>query len=147
MADALKVLRLRPTAQLPTRGTPGAAGLDLYADLAEPVVVEANGGRVLIGTGISIALPPGHEGQVRPRSGLALKHGVTILNAPGTVDEDYRGEVSVLLVNFGAEPFRVTSGMRIAQLVVARYEPVVPFEVASLDPTERGAGGYGSTGA
>lgn len=148
MADTtLKVLKLRPTAQLPTRGTPRAAGLDLYADLPEAIVIPAQGGRALVGTGLSIALPEGHEGQVRPRSGLALKHGVTVLNTPGTVDEDYRGEVSVLLVNFGAEPFTVSSGMRIAQLVVARYEPVVPIEVASLDATERGAGGYGSTGA
>lgn len=146
MSAALKVLRLRPSAQLPTRGTPGAAGLDLHADLAAPVVMEAHGGRALIGTGLSIALPHGCEGQVRPRSGLALKHGVTVLNAPGTIDEDYRGEVSVLLVNHGADPFTVSSGMRIAQLVVARYEPAVPVEVVELDATARGAGGYGSTG-
>jgi dUTP pyrophosphatase len=122
----------------------GAAGLDLAALLDSDVILPP-GGRALIGTGLAIALPRAHEAQVRPRSGLALKHGVTVLNSPGTIDEDYRGEVKVLLINHGAEPFTVRSGDRVAQLVIA---PVVQVELVEgpLDETGRGAGGYGHTG-
>ena len=143
--DTLRVLRLRPGAVLPAYQTEGAAGLDLSAALDKPITI-APGDRALVMTGIAIALPRGHEGQVRPRSGLALKHGITVLNAPGTIDEDYRGEIGVVLVNHGHERFHVTSGMRIAQLVVAPVRQVAIHEVTALDETARGAGGYGSTG-
>jgi dUTP pyrophosphatase len=130
---------------VPSYQTDGAAGLDLPAALSEPVTIP-RGTRALIGTGWVIAIPPGFEGQVRPRSGLALKHGITVLNSPGTIDSDYRGEVKVVLINHGEGPFTVRPGDRIAQLVVA---PVVRahLEVAErLDTTARGQGGYGSTG-
>jgi dUTP pyrophosphatase len=127
------------------RATPGAAGLDLRACLDAPITL-APGARALVPTGIAIALPPDHEGQVRPRSGWAAKHGVTVLNAPGTLDEDYRGEVKVILVNLGDEPFVIAHGERIAQLVVAPVTKVELEEVSSLDDTARGAGGFGSTG-
>jgi dUTP pyrophosphatase len=124
-----------------------AAGVDLAAAVAEdaPVTI-APGARALLPTGFAIALPPGHEGQVRPRSGLAAEHGVTILNAPGTIDADYRGEVKVILVNLGDRPFVVSRGMRIAQLVVAPVAAIGFSEVVELPPTARGAGGFGSTG-
>jgi dUTP pyrophosphatase len=130
---------------LPAYASAGAAGLDLRAAVAEPLVVPP-GGRVLVPTGLRLALPPGTEGQVRPRSGLALRHGVVLPNAPGTIDCDYRGEVQVILWNTGAAPFVVARGDRIAQLVVA---PVVRVRVeeAALDETGRGSGGFGSTGA
>ena len=131
---------------LPSYQSERAAGLDLSADVDGELVL-APGQRRLVPTGLAIALPPGFEGQVRPRSGLALKHGVTVLNAPGTIDEDYRGEVSVLLVNHGQEPFVIQRGMRIAQLVIARYERVAVTLVTELEDTARGSGGYGSTGA
>jgi dUTP pyrophosphatase len=124
--------------------TEGAAGMDLFA-LPDGVVTIQPGQRALVGTGVAIALPKGFEAQVRPRSGLAYKHGVTVLNAPGTVDEDYRGEVKVLLANHGQEPFVVKKGERIAQLVIARVERVA-WEEGALDETARGAGGYGHTG-
>ena len=124
-----------------------AAGLDLLAAVpADAPVMLAPGARAIIPTGIAIALPPGTEGQVRPRSGLAAKNGVTVLNSPGTIDADYRGEVGVILINHGAEPFAVTRGMRIAQLVIAKVEQAAFHEVESLDDTARGAGGFGSTG-
>jgi dUTP pyrophosphatase len=132
----------------PTYASPGAAGADLHAALAEgqTLIIEP-GARDLVPTGVSIALPAGFEAQVRPRSGLAASAGVTVLNAPGTIDSDYRGEIKVILVNLGAQPFEVTRGMRIAQIVVA---PVtrVEFETAgdALDDTARGEGGFGSTG-
>jgi dUTP pyrophosphatase len=141
----VRIMRVRKDAQLPKYMSEGAAGMDLAASLDAEVVIEP-GKRALVGTGIAIALPRGCEAQVRPRSGLAWKHGVTVLNAPGTVDEDYRGEVKVLLVNHGDEPFVVKSGERIAQLVIARVERVAFDEQASLDDTARGAGGYGHTG-
>ena len=124
-----------------------AAGLDLIAavDADKPIVI-ATGERALIPTGIAIALPPGFEGQVRPRSGLALRHGVTVLNAPGTIDADYRGEVQVILVNHGREPFTVERGARVAQLIIAATMRAVICEVASLDETTRGVRGFGSTG-
>ena len=130
---------------LPAYETAGAAGLDLRAAIAEPLTL-APGARALIPTGLSMQLPGGFEGQVRPRSGLALRHGVTVLNAPGTVDSDYRGEVSVVLINHGSESFTVTRGDRIAQLVIAPVSHVRLAEVATLEETARGAGGYGSTG-
>jgi dUTP pyrophosphatase len=132
---------------LPAYQSVHAAGLDLHAAVGvkSPVVI-APGQRALIPTGIAIALPVGLEGQVRPRSGLAIRHGVTVLNAPGTVDADYRGEIQVILVNLGDQPFTVERGMRIAQLVIASTMQLAICEVASLDETTRGAGGFGSTG-
>ena len=141
----LKVTRLAHGADLPLPAyeSEGAAGLDLRA--AEPCEIEA-GGRALVPTGLSIALPIGFEGQVRPRSGLAAKHGVTVLNAPGTIDSDYRGEVKVILVNFGDAPFHIARGDRIAQLIVAPVTRVEVAEAENLDATARGSGGFGSSG-
>ena len=130
---------------LPQYATPQSAGLDLRANLDTPVTLQPMQ-RHLIPTGLHIALPAGFEAQVRPRSGLALRHGITVLNSPGTIDADYRGEVMVLLVNLGEEPFVVNDGERIAQLIVARYEQVTLVPTDSLDATERGEGGYGHTG-
>ncbi|MFC3675954.1 dUTP diphosphatase [Ferrovibrio xuzhouensis] len=130
---------------LPAYATADAAGLDLLAAVDAPVVLQP-GERKLVPTGISIAVPPGFEAQVRPRSGLALKHGITVLNAPGTVDADYRGEVGVILVNHGQQPFTINRGERIAQLVVAAFSRVDWLAVAELPETARGAGGFGSTG-
>ncbi|HEX8663761.1 MAG TPA: dUTP diphosphatase [Beijerinckiaceae bacterium] len=132
---------------LPAYETAGAAGLDLLAANPEnsPILIERLS-RALVPTGLAVALPQGYEGQIRPRSGLALKYGVTVLNSPGTVDADYRGEVMVLLVNLGAEPFRVVRGMRIAQFVVARVERVALEEASALGGTDRAGGGFGSTG-
>jgi dUTP pyrophosphatase len=130
---------------LPQYATPLSAGMDLRANLEAPVVLKPME-RKLIPTGLYIALPPGFEAQVRPRSGLALKKGITVLNAPGTVDADYRGEVGVLLINLSAEDFVVNDGERIAQMVIARHEQGEFVEVDVLDETERGEGGYGHTG-
>lgn len=130
---------------LPAYATPDSAGLDLQAAIAEPITLMP-GERRLIPTGLAIAVPPGFEAQVRPRSGLALKHGVTVLNAPGTVDADYRGEVGVVLVNHGDQPFIINRGERIAQMIVAAYARVAWSEMAELPQTQRGAGGFGSTG-
>lgn len=130
---------------LPEYATPLSAGLDLRANIEESIVLRPME-RQLIGTGLYIALPPGYEAQVRPRSGLALKHGITVLNTPGTIDADYRGEVKVLLINLSAEPFTVNEGERIAQMVIARHEHAELTLVEELDETERGAGGYGHTG-
>lgn len=129
----------------PAYQTEGAAGFDLRAAVRDDVVL-APGERALVPTGFAIALPAGHEGQVRPRSGLAWHHGVTVLNAPGTVDADFRGEMAVVLVNLGREPFTVRRGDRIAQLVIAPAPRAELREVDALEPTARGAGGYGSTG-
>lgn len=129
----------------PTYATDKSAGMDLKADIAEPVTLGPLE-RALIPTGFYMALPDGTEAQVRPRSGLAAKFGISVLNSPGTIDADYRGEVKVILVNLSNEPFVVNPGERIAQLVVARYEKVEWDEVEVLDDTERGAGGFGSTG-
>jgi dUTP pyrophosphatase len=145
----LRVLRLPHGADLPlpSHQSAAAAGLDLMAAVPESApIVLASGERSLIPTGLAIALPSGFEAQVRPRSGLAARHGITLLNAPGTIDADYRGEVMVLLINLGAEPFTVTRGMRIAQLTVAPVVRASVAEVAELDPTARGSGGFGSTG-
>jgi dUTP pyrophosphatase len=147
MSLTVEVVRLPHGAdlELPAYATDAAAGLDLRAALAEPLEILPNA-RALVPTGITIALPVGYEAQIRPRSGLAMKHGVTVLNSPGTVDADYRGEVSVLLVNLGSETFVVERGARIAQMVVAPVVQATLVEVADLDTTSRGAGGYGSTG-
>jgi dUTP pyrophosphatase len=132
---------------LPRYETAGAAGLDLLAaNAADGAIVMEPQARALVPTGLVLQIPPGYEAQVRPRSGLALKHGVTVLNAPGTIDADYRGEVQVLLVNCGREPFVVTRGMRIAQLVVAPVTTVALVEVGEVDQTERAGSGFGSTG-
>lgn len=130
---------------LPAYETAGAAGLDLRAAIMAPLTL-APGERALIPTGLAMQLPGGFEGQVRPRSGLALRHGVTVLNAPGTIDSDYRGEVSVVLINHGQEPFSIQRGDRIAQFVIAPVTQAELLEVSTLDATARGAGGYGSTG-
>ena len=130
---------------LPAAETRDAAGLDLAAAVEAPVII-AVGGRALIPAGFAMALPAGYEAQVRPRSGLAVEHGVTVLNAPGTIDADYRGEVKVPLINLGEAPFTVTRGMRIAQMVVAPVASVRLVEVAALDATPRGGNGFGSTG-
>ena len=130
---------------LPVYATEKSAGLDLRANIDEPIVLHPMERR-LINTGLHIALPDGFEAQVRPRSGLALKHGVTVLNSPGTIDADYRGEIMVLLINLSQQDFVIRDGERIAQLVVARYEGAQWVEVECLDETERGTGGYGHTG-
>jgi dUTP pyrophosphatase len=130
---------------LPAARTASSAGLDLSAAVDEGVLIPV-GGRALIPTGFAIALPPGHEGQVRPRSGLAVEHGITVLNAPGTIDADYRGELKVPLINLGHAPFTVTRGMRIAQLVVAAFSAARFVEVKELEETARSKGGFGSTG-
>ncbi len=132
---------------LPAYETTGSAGMDLRAAVpADAPLTMAPGARALVPTGLKIALEPGWEAQVRPRSGLALKHGVTCLNSPGTIDSDYRGEVGVILINHGAETFVIQRGERIAQLVIAAHAQAVIAEVDSLDETTRGAGGFGSTG-
>ncbi len=130
---------------LPAYATALSAGMDLRANVDESIVMQPMERR-LIPTGLYIALPPGYEAQVRPRSGLALKHGITVLNTPGTIDADYRGELGVLLINLSQEPFTVNDGERIAQMVIARHEQAELVEVEALDETERGAGGYGHTG-
>jgi dUTP pyrophosphatase len=146
----VRIMRLAHGAglPLPQYQTALAAGLDLMAAVPEdtPLTI-APGGRSLVPTGIAIALPEGFEAQVRPRSGLAVRHGVTVLNSPGTIDADYRGEIQVILVNLGEEIFVVRRGMRIAQIVFATVEHVILVETASLDTTERGEGGFGSTGS
>jgi dUTP pyrophosphatase len=150
MSAALVRLRRLPHAEglpLPAYQTAHAAGLDLAAAVsADTPMTLAPGARSLVPTGFAIALPEGFEAQVRPRSGLAAHHGVTVLNTPGTVDADYRGEIQVILVNLGAEPFVVTRGLRIAQLVIAPVARATVTEADTLDDTARGAGGFGSTG-
>ncbi|MDX1419153.1 MAG: dUTP diphosphatase [Rubricoccaceae bacterium] len=151
MTDPTAVpVRVLPHAEgldLPAHVEPGSAGLDLRAAVpdAAPITL-APGAFALVPTGLQVALPDGTEGQVRPRSGLAFRHGVTVLNSPGTLDSSYRGELGVLLINHGPEPFVIERGERIAQLVVARYVPVRFEPVDRLEETERGAGGFGSTG-
>ena len=130
---------------LPAYATELSAGMDIRANLTEPVVLKPLE-RKLIPTGLYIALPEGYEAQMRPRSGLALKHGITLLNTPGTIDVDYRGEIGIILVNLSSEPFVIEDGERIAQMVIARHEQAVWQEVEVLDETERGAGGFGHTG-
>ena len=139
----VKVLRSDPEAQLPAYAHPGDAGMDVRS--IEELTL-APGARALVHTGLVLMLPPDAEAQVRPRSGLALKHGVTVPNTPGTIDAGYRGEVGVILVNLGTEPFTVEKGMKIAQIVVSPVAQAEIVEVASVDETDRGAGGFGSTG-
>jgi dUTP pyrophosphatase len=139
----LHVKRLTPTARLPVRSTEHASCFDVHADMDGTI---APGARLLVKTGLSVAVAPGFEVQVRSRSGLAIKHGVAVLNSPGTVDADYRGEVGVILVNHGAEPFAFKQGERIAQMGVYRVEMCPAIEVAELEATSRGAGGFGHTG-
>ena len=131
--------------KLPKYATSQSAGMDLRANIEEPIIL-APLERKLIPTGLHIALPVGYEAQVRPRSGLALKHGITVLNTPGTIDADYRGDIGVILINLSNEPFEVKPGERIAQLVIAKYEQISWEQVEILDETERGSGGYGHTG-
>jgi dUTP pyrophosphatase len=146
-AVTLAVKRLPHNADLPLPGyeTAQAAGMDLPAAVEEDLVLEP-GRRALVPTGLAIALPAGYEAQIRPRSGLAAKNGVTVLNTPGTVDADYRGEVKVILINLGDEPFTITRGMRIAQMVIAPVTQAAVVETDTLPETARGAGGFGSTG-
>ena len=141
----MKILwkRIDSAAQLPSYAHPGDAGMDIRS--IEELTIPP-GGRALVHTGLVMQLPPDAEAQVRPRSGLALKHGVTVLNAPGTIDAGYRGEVGVILANFGSEPFVVEKGMKVAQIVVARVEQAEIEEVLETDETDRGTGGFGSTG-
>lgn len=143
----VQVRRLRPTATVPAYQTAQSAGLDLTAapEGGEALVL-APLSRALVPTGISLAIPGGYEGQVRPRSGWALKHGITVLNSPGTIDADYRGEVQVLLINLGQQAVTIQAGDRIAQLVIAKVEQATLREVEVLDATERGSGGFGHTG-
>ena len=129
----------------PAYATPQSAGVDLKADIQEPIVLNPLQ-RTLVPTGLYIALPQGYEAQVRPRSGLALKHGITVLNSPGTIDADYRGQLQVILVNLSDTPFTIAPGERIAQMVIAKHEQVEWEQVESLDETSRGTGGFGSTG-
>ncbi len=130
---------------LPAYATPGSAGMDLLAAVAETITL-APGARMVVPTGLKIALPAGHEAQVRPRSGLALKQGLTVLNSPGTIDADYRGEVGVILANLGQDPVTITRGMRIAQMIVAPVSRAVWQRVEDLPDSDRGSGGFGSTG-
>jgi dUTP pyrophosphatase len=141
----LKLKRLRPSAVVPRYMTPGAAGMDVTSAADGPITIEAQA-RLGVPTGWAMEIPPGFEVQVRPRSGLASKHGVTVVNAPGTIDSDYRGELVVLLVNLGREPFVIQPGERVAQIVVAPVTQAEIVEVAELSATDRGAGGFGSTG-
>jgi dUTP pyrophosphatase len=140
-----RFLKLDPGAVLPSYETAGAAGADLKARLNGPVLIPPLG-RARIPTGLALELPPGYEAQIRPRSGLAARNGVTVLNAPGTVDSDYRGELGVILINLGQEPFTARDGDRIAQIVIAPVVRALMVEAASLSETERGEGGFGSTG-
>lgn len=139
----VKFRKIDPAAILPSYAHPGDAGMDVRS--VEELAIDP-GGRSLVRTGLVMMLPPGYEAQVRPRSGLALKNGVTVLNTPGTIDEGYRGEVGVILANFGAEPFKVEKGAKIAQIVIAPCTRAEIVETDEVDATERGEGGFGSTG-
>ena len=142
----VRIKKLRPnTASLPAYMTPNAAGMDLFADLDEDIVLQP-GARSLLPTGIALALPHGYEAQIRPRSGLALRHGITLVNSPGTIDQDYRGEIGIIMVNHGREPFTVRNGERIAQMVFAPIARAELQVVDDLDETDRGEGGFGHTG-
>jgi len=146
LSIAVQRLPHNPDLPLPQVASDWAAGLDLQACIDSPFILDP-GKRALIPTGLAIALPQGYEAQVRPRSGLAIRHGVTVLNSPGTIDADYRGEIAVILINHGEAPFTVERGMRIAQMVVAQVESVILHQTDSLPSTQRGAGGFGSTGS
>ncbi|MEA1923233.1 MAG: dUTP diphosphatase [Pseudomonadota bacterium] len=142
----VKIIRCRPEARLPLYMTEQAAGMDLYAVLDDDLVL-SSGRRVMVPTGIAIALPSGYEAQVRPRSGLALKHGVTLVNSPGTIDADYRGEISVIMINHGETDFIISDGERIAQMIVAPVSRCDWNLVENLEDSKRGSGGFGHTGA
>lgn len=144
---AVKFLRLEHSKDLPLPhyATHGSAGMDLSAGIEEDIIIKS-GEHKLVPTGICIELPEGYEAQIRPRSGLAAKNGVTVLNTPGTIDSDYRGELKIILINHGKEDFVITRGMRVAQMIISRYEQVVIEEVDSFTETARGTGGFGSTG-
>jgi dUTP pyrophosphatase len=146
-ALTVKVRRTRPGNNIPLPGymTEHAAGMDLYADVPESITL-LPGERTLIPTGIAIELPDGFEAQIRPRSGLALRHGITLVNSPGTIDPDYRGEIGIIIINHGNEPFSVEKGERIAQMIIARFVRVSFLEVADLGTTPRDTGGFGHTG-
>ena len=135
----------KSTLELPAYSTPLSAGMDLRADIDEPITLGSLE-KAMVPTGLHIELPDGYEAQVRPRSGLASKHGITVLNSPGTIDADYRGEIKVILVNLSKEPFVINRGERIAQMVIARYEKIEWEQVCELSDSERGEGGFGSTG-
>lgn len=145
VAVALKTLPHADGLPLPAYATERSAGADLMAAIADPLIL-APGERMLVPTGVAIAMPEGYEAQVRPRSGLAWKNGVTVLNSPGTIDADYRGEIKVALINLGREPFEITRGMRIAQIIVAPVSRAAWRVAASLETSARGEGGFGSTG-
>ncbi len=150
MSTEVRIVRLPHGEDLPLPAYQSAlaAGLDLLAAVHADAPIEiAPGGRALVPSGVAIALPPGHEAQVRPRSGLALRHGITVLNSPGTIDADYRGEIQIILVNLGSERFVISRGMRIAQLVIAPISHVKLVEYTNLDSTARNVGGFGSTGS
>jgi len=141
----LKVVKLHEDAILPEYQTSGAAGADLHARLDQPVVLQSLE-RQVIPTGLAMEIPEGYEVQIRARSSMSIKHGITMVNGIGTIDADYRGEVGILVINLSKEPFTIEPGMRVAQMVLAKYEVATMVEVESLGQTERGAGGYGSTG-
>tara|TARA_B110000444_G_scaffold260029_1_gene305623 strand:+ start:2363 stop:2797 length:435 start_codon:yes stop_codon:yes gene_type:complete len=140
----IKVVNSSPN-ELPKFATEDSAGMDLRADLAEEISINP-GQRCIVSTGIKIAIPPGYEAQIRPRSGLAIKHGVTILNSPGTIDADYRGDIGVILINLGQEPFLIKSGDRIAQMIINKFERFEWNQSETLDETLRGEGGFGHSG-
>jgi dUTP pyrophosphatase len=141
----VKIKKLHSNVNLPNYQTEQSAGVDLEANITENIVIRA-GKRELISTGLAIELPKGFEAQIRPRSGLALKNGITVLNSPGTIDADYRGEIKVLLINLGEEDFTIIPKMRIAQMIIAKYERILWEESSALEETMRGSGGFGSTG-
>jgi dUTP pyrophosphatase len=141
----IRISKKDPKARLPQYASEGAAGADITARLTEELLIPSMG-RALVPTGLVLEIPPGYEGQIRPRSGLAVRHGLTILNSPGTIDSDYRGELGIILINFGAEPFTVKDGDRIAQLVIAPVSKALMTEAESVSSTARGSGGFGSTG-
>ncbi len=141
----VRVIKLKENVKMPEYQTEHSAGMDLHAAIDEPIILQPME-RKVIPAGFAIALPDGYEAQVRARSGLALKHGITTANGVGTIDADYRGEVGAIMMNLGIEPFTIESGMRIAQLVIARYEKIEWQAVEVLDETERSSGGFGSTG-
>lgn len=145
MKPRVEFKKLRPDAVIPAYMTAGAAGLDLSAALDEPMEIRP-GERRLVPIGLAVAIPPGFEGSVRPRSGLAIKHGITLVNAPGTVDSDFRGQLQVIVINHGTEPFVIRHGERVAQMVIAPVAHADVVEVETLSETERGSGGFGSTG-
>ena len=143
----LKIKKVRTNAhvEIPQYMSGGASGLDLFVSIDEDIILKPLE-RALIPTGVSVSIPPGFEAQIRPRSGLAIKHGVTLLNSPGTIDSDYRGEINLIVINLGNEPFIIKSGMRLAQMIISSYVKVKPILVEDIDDTTRGVGGFGHTG-